>query len=75
MTFSETLHWSTSRSKVRDDFAAREERRTERLFNAHDCRCGDDCYLARLDHIVVRKIALALDEDRCIVRDSMPPRD
>jgi hypothetical protein len=39
------------------------------------CNCGDECYLARLEHIVVHRIALALDESRYIVQDSMPPRE
>jgi hypothetical protein len=67
------LHWSDSRSRVRENFASREERKIERRFAAHTeaCNCGDECYLARLESIVERQIALALSEPHYIVLDQM----
>jgi hypothetical protein len=70
------LHWSTSRSVIRTAAVERDEQQLERSFTAHSdaCHCGEECWLATLENIVVDRVNCALGESRCITRLSLPVR-
>jgi len=69
------LHWSPSRSVVRDAAVDRDERQIARQFGAHNAACREaECLLNVLESALCRRIEFAIEprERFQIVQLSMP---
>jgi hypothetical protein len=65
---SEAIHWSASRSAVRNTACERDEKFIERAFERHNSACTvDDCPLSVLESIISRSVQFGIAEDREIV--------
>jgi hypothetical protein len=62
------LHWTASRTVVRNSACERDEKYIERRFEVHNSACTEDsCSLSVLENIVIRAVQTELHESPEII--------